>query len=218
MAKRCSTMLVATLFFGGALPRCLPQGIPYAVFLFRGAGCCPGLTFPPRSCPQNVVGGKPEQSSTQSVFSRRIGPFPRRFWPVDFGIGFVVLLILLRSRHTFPAGRCLPSPFLLRRRLRFSGRWPLAFGAQPLYRDVQNLTPFLVSLDARSSVCYSSPWFPSVYRGTLRLEYHGGGVIDGFRWAPWHRSNPTATLLASTLIDLLRLSRRDHLIQLKEGA
>jgi lipopolysaccharide transport system permease protein len=136
--------------------------------------------------------------------------FPRLILPVsaslsglvDFGIGFVVLLIFTFAHGIRPAWTLALLPFFLLLAV-FTvlgvGLWLSALNA--LYRDVKYLTPFVVQFwTLASPVYYSSSMVPERYRWLYGLNPMAG-VIDGFRWALTGTGQaPTTTLLASSLI------------------
>jgi lipopolysaccharide transport system permease protein len=139
--------------------------------------------------------------------------FPRLILPVsaalsglvDFGIGFVVLVIFTRWYGIRPGPTILLLPLFLV--LAFLtvlgiGLWLSALNA--LYRDVRYLIPFIVQFWMLASpVAYPSSIVPERYRWLYGLNPMAG-VIDGFRWAlTGHGAAPTAVLIASVAMVLI---------------
>ena len=194
------TMLVATLFFG-RLAKLPSQGLPYSVFCF--AALVPWTYFSAALVLATNVVVENQRVITKVYFPRLILPVSAALSGlVDFGIGFVVLLIFTFSHGIRPAWTLVFLPFFLLLAV-FTvlgvGLWLSALNA--LYRDVKYLTPFIVQFwTLASPVYYSSSMVPERYRWLYGLNPMAG-VIDGFRWALTGTGQaPTATLLASSLI------------------
>ena len=194
------TMLVATLFFG-RLAKLPSQGLPYSVFCF--AALVPWTYFSAALVLATNVVVENQRVITKVYFPRLILPVSAALSGlVDFGIGFVVLLIFTFAHGIRPAWTLVLLPFFLLLAV-FTvlgvGLWLSALNA--LYRDVKYLTPFIVQFwTLASPVYYSSSMVPGRYRWLYGLNPMAG-VIDGFRWALTGTGQaPTATLLASSLI------------------
>ena len=194
------TMLVATLFFG-RLAKLPSQGLPYSVFCF--AALVPWTYFSTALVLATNVMVENQRVITKVYFPRLILPVSASLSGlVDFGIGFVVLLIFTFAHDIRPAWTLALLPlFLLLAVLTVLGvgLWLSALNA--LYRDVKYLTPFIVQFwTLASPVYYSSSMVPERYRWLYGLNPMAG-VIDGFRWALTGTGQaPTTTLLASSLI------------------
>jgi lipopolysaccharide transport system permease protein len=197
------TMLVATLFFG-RLARLPSQGLPYSVFVF--AAIVPWTYFSTALTSVTAVMVENQRVITKVYFPRLILPFSSALSGlVDFGIGFLVLLIFTFAHHIQPAWTLLLLPlYLLLTVLTVLGigLWLSALNA--LYRDVKYLTPFLVQFWMLASpVYYSSSMVPERYRWVYGLNPMAG-VIDGFRWGLTGTGHPpTSSLFASVCIVLL---------------
>lgn len=194
------TMLVATLFFG-KLAKLPSQGLPYSVFCF--AAVVPWTYFSTALTAATNVMVENQRVITKVYFPRLVLPFSAALSGlVDFGIGFVVLLIFTFTHGIRPAWTLLLLPLFLLLAV-FTvlgvGLWLSALNA--LYRDVKYLIPFIVQFwTLASPVYYSSSMVPIRYRWLYGLNPMTG-VIDGFRWGLTGTGHPpTTSLLASVFI------------------
>lgn len=191
------TMLVATLFFG-KLARLPSQGLPYSVFCF--AAIVPWTYFSTALTTATNVMVENQRVITKVYFPRLILPLSASLsGVVDFGIGFVVLLIFTFSHGIRPAWTLLLLPLFLLVAI-FTvlgvGLWLSAFNA--LYRDVKYLIPFIVQFWMLASpVYYSSSMVPQRYRWLYGLNPMTG-VIDGFRWGLTGTGHPPTTSLVAS--------------------
>jgi len=188
------TMLVATLFFG-KLAKLPSQGLPYSVFCF--AAVVPWTYFSAALTAATNVMVENQRVITKVYFPRLVLPFSAALSGlVDFGIGFVVLLIFTFTHGIRPAWTLLLLPLFLLLAV-FTvlgvGLWLSALNA--LYRDVKYLIPFIVQFwTLASPVYYSSSMVPIRYRGLYGLNPMTG-VIDGFRWGLTGTGHPSTTSL-----------------------
>jgi lipopolysaccharide transport system permease protein len=188
------TMLVATLFFG-KLAKLPSQGLPYSVFCF--AAVVPWTYFSTALTAATNVMVENQRVITKVYFPRLVLPFSAALSGlVDFGIGFVVLLIFTFTHGIRPAWTLLLLPLFLLLAV-FTvlgvGLWLSALNA--LYRDVKYLIPFIVQFwTLASPVYYSSSMVPVRYRGLYGLNPMTG-VIDGFRWGLTGTGHPPITSL-----------------------
>ena len=140
--------------------------------------------------------------------------FPRLIIPVsavvaglvDFGISFVVFLILMVSYGLPFSWHIVWLPLLvvlaMATALAF-GLWLSALNV--LYRDVQYLIPFLLQLWMfLSPVVWSYTFDKPLYNFLYGLNPMVG-VINGFRWALVGGAPPSGTTLVSTVIVILLL-------------
>jgi homopolymeric O-antigen transport system permease protein len=191
------TMLVATLFFG-RLAKLPSQGLPYPVFSF--AAVVPWAYFSAALLNATNVVVENQRVITKVYFPRLVLPFSAALSGlVDFGIGFVVLLIFTFCYGIQPSYTIVFIPFFLLLAILTVlgvGLWLSALNA--LYRDVRYLIPFIIQFwTLASPVYYSSTMVPQRYRWIYGLNPMAG-VIDGFRWSltgVGHR--PTGILYAS---------------------
>ena len=199
------TMLVATLFFG-RLAKLPSQGLPYSVFVF--AAVVPWSYFSNALTTTTNVVVENQRVITKVFFPRLILPFSAALSGlVDFGIGFIVLLIFTFAHGIKPSWTLVLLPFFLLLAILTVlrvGLWLSALNA--LYRDVRYLLPFIVQFwTLASPVYYSSSMVPERYRWLFGLNPMAG-VIDGFRWALTGTGYaPTSTLVASTIMVCIAL-------------
>jgi lipopolysaccharide transport system permease protein len=118
--------------------------------------------------------------------------FPRLIIPisgvlsglVDFGVAFVVLIVLMAFYRIVPTAAVLLLPGLLLLAMLTSlgfGLWLAALNVR--YRDVQYLVPFLVQIWMYlTPVIYGTTLIPERFRWLLALNPMTG-VVEGFRWA-----------------------------------
>jgi lipopolysaccharide transport system permease protein len=197
------SMLVFTLFFG-RLAKLPSQGLPYPVFYL--AALVPWLYFSMALVSVTNIMVENQRVITKVYFPRLILPVSAALSGlVDFGIGFVVLVIFTRWYGIRPGPTILLLPLFLV--LAFLtvlgiGLWLSALNA--LYRDVRYLIPFIVQFWMLASpVAYPSSIVPERYRWLYGLNPMAG-VIDGFRWAlTGHGAAPTAVLIASVAMVLI---------------
>lgn len=174
--------VVFTLLFGMLL-QTPSDGAPYALFMLAAL------------VPWQYFSGSLGRVGTSLVNSANLITkvyFPRLIIPlsgvlstlVDFGIGFVVLMVLMVAYRVPLALSALWLPaFLLLgivTALGF-GLWLAALNVQ--YRDVNYLIPFLLQIWMYATpVVYGSTLIPERYRFLLALNPMTG-VVEGFRWA-----------------------------------
>ena len=176
------TMVVYTLLFGriAGLPS---DGVPYPVFSY--AAILPWTLFATTSmrATQSLV-------DSLSVISKVY--FPRVILPVaavlsglvDFGISFLVLIVLLVAYGFSPGAGILVLPGFMLLVLCTSlaiGLWlaPL----QVRYRDVRNVLDYVLKLwMIASPVVYALSLVPPKWQ-TLYMLNPMSVVIEGFRWA-----------------------------------
>ncbi|QYK50465.1 MAG: ABC transporter permease [Anaerolineales bacterium] len=159
------------------------DGFPYPIFTF--AGLLPWQLFSRAlsDASQSLVNN---QQMVSKIY------FPRIFLPmsnvlsslVDFGVAFIILLIMMVSYEITPSWRMLALPIFILAAIACAtaaGLWLSAINVK--YRDIKYITPFLVQIWLYATpVAYSSSLFPEQWRLLLGLNPMAG-VIDGFRWA-----------------------------------
>ncbi len=176
------TMIVFSIIFGklGRLPS---NGIPYPVFTF--AALLPWQLFS-RALSDASISLIGNQNMVTKIY------FPRIFLPsasvlgglLDFGISFIILLILMIYYDIPFTWAILTVPLFLALCLLTAlavGLWLSALNVR--YRDVKYITPFLLQFWMYASpVAYSSSLIPEQWRFLYGLNPMAG-VVEGFRWA-----------------------------------
>lgn len=176
------TMIIFSIIFGklGKLPS---NGIPYPVFTF--AALLPWQLFS-RALSDASISLIGNQNMVTKIY------FPRIFLPsasvlgglLDFGISFIILLILMFFYDIPITWAILTVPLFLALCLLTAlavGLWLSALNVR--YRDVKYITPFLLQFWMYASpVAYSSSLIPEQWRFLYGLNPMAG-VVEGFRWA-----------------------------------
>ena len=176
------TMIVFTVIFGklAALPS---DGVPYPILVYSAM-----LSW------QFFANSLTESSNSMVANAQMISKiyFPRLALPtsavvvsfVDFGISFLVLIVLMLGYRYAPTWRLVTLPLFTL--LAFgaalgAGLWFASLNVR--YRDFRYLVPFVVLLGLYvSPVGFSSSIVPQEWRLLYSLNPMVG-VIDGFRWA-----------------------------------
>jgi lipopolysaccharide transport system permease protein len=200
------TMLVFSLFFG-RLAHISSEGLPYPIFYY--SALLPWMYF--ASSLQNATSTIVDN---QRVITKVY--FPRIALPlsavlsglVDFGISFLLFLVMMVYYHIRPTAALVWLPaFLLLAVLTALGvgLWLSAMNA--IYRDVRYVVPFLINFWMLASpVGYGSSIVPEKWRWLYGLNPMAG-VIEGFRWSlAGHGAPPGRLLLASTGVVLVILA------------
>jgi lipopolysaccharide transport system permease protein len=175
--------VVFSIFFG-RLAKLPSDGVPYPVFAYVALLPWQLFSFCLAESASSLV-------SNESLIKRVY--FPRLVIPlatvltglVDFGVAFIVLLILLFSYGIVPS---IASLVLLPVLLLFAiaaalsvGIWLSALNVE--FRDVRYTLPFLTQVWMFATpVVYSSRLVPEKWRMLYGLNPMAG-VVDGFRWA-----------------------------------
>ncbi|MGH9757419.1 MAG: ABC transporter permease [Candidatus Acidiferrales bacterium] len=175
-------MTVFTLFFG-KLAHIPSEGLPYEVFVY--AGLLPWLYFAAGLQNSTNIIVENQRVITKVYFPRLILPLSSILSGlVDFGISFLIFIILMVYYHVHPTVHLfwLPAFLLLDVLTAFGvGLWLSALNA--IYRDVRYVLPFLLQLWLFSSpVIYPPSLMSAKYRWVFGLNPMSG-VIEGFRWA-----------------------------------
>jgi lipopolysaccharide transport system permease protein len=194
------TMLVFTVVFD-RLAGVGSDGLPYPVFAF--AGLLPWQLFA-HALTQSSASVVANQSLITRVY------FPRVFIPVasvlgglvDFGVAFVVLLVLMGYYGIVPGLAILTVPlvvlFVAAAGLSV-GLWLSALNVQ--YRDVRYAIPFLTQFWLWATpIAYPSSLVPMPWRVLGGLNPMAG-VVEAFRWAVLGTSGaPGALVLLSAFV------------------
>lgn len=188
-------MFVFSLFFG-LLIRVPSDGVPYPVFAYVAL------------LPWQFFAKALTEGSTSLVVNERVISkvyFPRLLVPsavvfsglLDFGIAFVILLIMMLLYGIMPGLAVLSIPlFLLLAVMTALGVsfWLSALDVN--YRDVRYTLPFLTQVWMFATpVVYPSSIVPEGWRALYGLNPMVG-VIEGFRWALLGAPFPDPLMLA----------------------
>jgi lipopolysaccharide transport system permease protein len=176
------TMIVFSIVFG-RLAQIPSEGVPYPIFSF--AALVPWTYFS-----SAMSGSTQSLVSNQSMLTKVY--FPRLVIPmtpvlaklVDFGIAFVILLLMMAGFSIAPTWNVVFLPWLIVLMILTAagvGMWLSALAIQ--YRDVRFAMPFIAQL-----LMYAAPvvWPASLVPEQLRPLYGlypMAGVIEGFRSA-----------------------------------
>jgi lipopolysaccharide transport system permease protein len=175
-------MIVFSIVFG-RLAQIPSEGVPYPIFSF--AALVPWTYFS-----SAMSGSTQSLVSNQSMLTKVY--FPRLVIPmtpvlaklVDFGIAFVILLLMMAGFSIAPTWNVVFLPWLIVLMILTAagvGMWLSALAIQ--YRDVRFAMPFIAQL-----LMYAAPvvWPASLVPEQLRPLYGlypMAGVIEGFRSA-----------------------------------
>ena len=198
-------MVVFSVFFG-RLARMPSDGIPYPVFAY--CGLLPWQFFAHALTESGNSLVTNERLVTKVYFPRLVIPFAAVLsGVVDFGIAFLLLLVLMAAFHVAPTGAIvlLPCFFLLVVATALAaGLWLSALNVQ--YRDIRYTIPFLAQFWLFATpVVYPSSLVPAKWRALYGLNPMAG-VVEGFRWALLGRGEGPGPLLAvSTAVAVLLL-------------
>jgi len=202
------TMLVFSLFFG-KLAKIPSQGLPYPIFYY--SALLPWMFFATAMQSATNVVVDQGRMITKIYFPRVVLPIASVMAGLlDFGISFIVLLIMMAGYRIVPAPSAilwLPLLTLLVVLTALGvGLWLSALNA--MYRDVRYVVPFLVQFWLFASpVAYPSSLVPVKWRWLYGLNPMAG-VIEGFRWSLTGHGDPPSILVAasSAAVVLLVLS------------
>lgn len=176
------TMLVFSLFFG-RLAKMPSDGVPYPVFSY--AALVPWTFF------ANGLAQSADSLVGSANLLRKVY-FPRLLIPMatvmsgllDFGIAFLVLLVLMVWYGVLPTVNIVWLPLFLLLALVTAlgvGLWLSALNV--LFRDVRYTVPFLVQFWLFATpIAYPSSLLPESWRIVYGLNPMAG-VVEGFRWA-----------------------------------
>jgi lipopolysaccharide transport system permease protein len=191
------TMLLFSLFFG-RLAKIPSGGLPYPIFYL--SALLPWLYFAAAMQSATNVVVEQQRVITKVYFPRLVLPVSAVISPLlDFGIGFVMLLVMMAYYRISPGISFLLLPlFLLLVILTALGvsLWLSALNA--IYRDVRYVVPFLIQFWMFASpVVYPSSLVPERWRWLYGLNPMAG-AIEGFRWALTGQGDPPSILLAAS--------------------
>ena len=174
------SMIVFTIFFGklGKIPS---DGIPYPIFVY--AGLLPWTFFA-----SSASGAGTSLVGSAHLISKVY--FPRIFVPtskvmaalVDFGIAFILLLIMMAYYRVGLTWNILLMPLVVVLSATFAmGVGTLLAALNVKYRDFQYVIPFMVQLWMFASpVIYPSSMVPQKWQWLLYFNPMSG-IIGGYR-------------------------------------
>ncbi len=198
------TVLILTIVFSRLL-KVDTGGVPYPLFAFSAI------------LPWQLFQGALQRSSLSVVTNANLLSkvyFPRIIIPisavlasvVDFGIQFVVLLVMMLVYGVTPGWPLLWLPLLMTLALLTAlavGLWLSALNVQ--YRDVSHIIPVLIQIWMYASpVVYPIEQIPANWRLLFGLNPMSG-VIQGFRWALLGKNPPDIIFIVSLIIVLVIL-------------
>lgn len=178
-----ATMIVFSIFFGN-LAQVPSDGLPYPLFAF--AALVPWTFFA-----NGLQGASNSLVSSAHLITKVY--FPRLVIPtaavvagiVDFGLAFIVLLVLMLIYGRVPSLNILWLPFFVLLALCTAlgvGLWLAALNVQ--FRDIRYVIPFLTQFWLFiTPVAYSSNLLTVEPWRTLYGLNPMVGVVEGFRWA-----------------------------------
>jgi lipopolysaccharide transport system permease protein len=198
------TMLVFSIFFGklGKIPS---DGIPYPIFSYAAL------------LPWNFFSQAINESSNSLVGSSNLIRkvyFPRLVIPisgvlaglVDFGIAFVVLIVMILYYKIHLTFNLLLLPLFLLLAICTAlgvGLWLSAMNVK--YRDVKFIVPFLTQFWLFATpVAYPSSMLQEPWRTLYGLNPMAG-VVEGFRWALLNTDPPGPMILLSGVVTVFLL-------------
>jgi lipopolysaccharide transport system permease protein len=198
------TMMVFTFLFG-KLARVPSDGMPYPIFVFAGL------------LPWNFFAAAVDNSSNSLVGNSALITkvyFPRLVIPsaavgaalVDFGIAFVILLLMGAHYNVGLSFSMLMLIPLIVQMVLFAVGIGIQMSALNVkYRDVRHALPFLVNVWMYATpVIYPVSFIPGRWRWILVLNPLGG-IIEGFRSAIFNRPFVWSHLAASLAVVLVVL-------------
>ena len=211
-------MIVFSIVFG-RLAGVRSDGVPYPIFSF--AALVPWTYFS-TAFTESTNSLVLNQGMIKKVY------FPRLTLPlapvisklVDFGVAFVVLLLMMAWYRSTPTVWVLTLPFLLLLTAMLAwgiGTWLTSMAVQ--YRDVKYGITFAAQLLMYCSpVVYPATWIPDRYRLIYGLNPMAG-VVEGFRSAllgttpmPWDLlAVGTVVTVLVTLTGTLYFRRTEHI-------
>jgi len=200
------TMVIFTVIFGH-FAKIPSEGVPYPVFSFTAL------------LPWTFFAYALSQSSLSLVANNNLISkvyFPRLVIPVastlsgliDFGIAFVVLVVLMLIYGIHPTVAVLALPLFLALALLAAlavGIWLSALNVE--YRDVRYAMPFLTQIWMYATpIVYPLSLIKNRYAQIIFSLNPMTGVVDGFRWAVLGTNTfDTIPILVSTFVAVVGL-------------
>jgi lipopolysaccharide transport system permease protein len=200
------TMIVFTFVFGKVAKLPSESNAPYAIMVF--AALLPWQFFSSSlsEASNSLIGNT--NLITKVYFPRLIIPASAVITSfVDFGIAFILMLLLMVGYQYVPSWQIIFLPVFLM--LAFAASFGVSLYLTALnvkYRDFRHIVPFIVQFGLYiSPVGFSSNIVPEKWR-LLYACNPMVGVIDGFRWSILGETNfPSTTLALSGSVTILFL-------------
>jgi lipopolysaccharide transport system permease protein len=198
------TVIVFSLFFG-RLAKVPSDGLPYSLFCFTAL--VPWMLFA-YGLNQSTASLVTNANLITKVY------FPRLIIPiatvlsglVDFLLGFVMLLGMMKYHHVAPTAHIVWLPLFLLLALASAlgaGLWLSALNVQ--YRDVRYVVPFVVQFWMYATpIAYPSSLLNGKWRAVFGLNPMAG-VVEGFRWALLGTGSGPGPMFAASLAASLAL-------------
>src|SRR5574340_49107 len=199
------TMLVFNFVFG-TVAKVPTDGVPYPIFSYTALLPWGLFTTALNTASRSLTAN--QNMITKIYFPRLVLPMASVLGGVvDFGIAFVILIVMLVYYHVTPTAAVWTLPlFLLLALITALGTalWLSAINVQ--YRDVNYVLPFLTQFWLfLTPVAYSAKVISEKWQIVYSLNPMAG-VVNGFRWALLGAgSGPGLTLWVSIAISVLVL-------------
>ncbi len=205
-----TSMIVFTIFFS-RIAGISSDGLPYPLFSYAGL-----LAWTFTSDAVSKASGSLVGSSgllTKVYFPRLILPGASILSGlVDFGIAFLLLIVLMAYYGIWPTLAILCLPLFLLMAIGVSlgfGLWLSALNVK--YRDVRYVVPFFIQL-----WLFVTPVIYPTARATAKLRELGiptwvyglnpmAGVVEGFRWSLLGSGQPGSLVLTSSIVTVVLL-------------
>jgi len=199
------TVLIFTVIFG-ILLKTPSQGLPYPLFAL--SALLPWQLFATALQRSSVSLVGNANLITKIYFPRLAIPLSTVFAAlVDFGVSFVVLLIVMVYYGAWPGWHILwtlPIVLLTLITALSVGLWFSALNVQ--YRDIQHMVPFIIQVWMYASpIVYPIETIPEGLWRSLYGLNPMVGVIQGFRWALLGGDPPDLTMAISMGVVLILL-------------
>ena len=188
-----NVILFSVIF--GRLAKLPSEGIPYPAFSYAGMLAWTLFSASLSQASGSVVANK--ALITRVFFPRLIIPIAGVLAAlVDFGVAAVLLGGMMAYYGIAPGLSLLAFPAFMLLALAAAlavGIWLAALNVQ--YRDVQYAMPFLTQLWLFATpIAYSATLIPERFRVIYGLNQMAG-VVEGFRWSLFSRSDPPGPLI-----------------------
>ena len=192
------TMVAFSIFFGH-LAKMPSDGIPYPLFAYAALLPWTLFAYSMTEAGNSLVGS--QNLITKVYFPRLVIPLAAVLGGlVDFGVSFVVLILLMIGYGIVPTLAILTIPFFILLVIATAlavGVWLAALNVQ--FRDVRYTIPFLTQFWLfLTPVAYSSTMVSPRWRVVYGLNPMAG-VVEGFRWALLGRKESPGPMLAVSI-------------------
>src|SRR5258708_8956869 len=201
------TMVVFTIFFV-RLSKMPSDGLPYELFAYSDLVPWTFFASGLQGASNSLVGNA--NLLTKVYFPRLIIPIADVISGiVDFGLAFLVLIVLMLLYGRMPTANIIFLPFLLLLALGTAlgvGLWLSALNVQ--FREVRYIVPLLVQFWLFATpIAYPSSLIKDPVLHTLYGINPMVGVVEGFRWALLGLDTaPGPIIIVSTLVMLVLLA------------